>query len=512
MKGCTVSSRIFALAERRPLFTLVFLLVSATVGRIAVGESLTEELRQLLASPRIGRMRVGLEILLLDDPPAIVLEHHSNDLFKPASNQKILTTAAALALLPADFSFRTLLAHRRDDLIVIGSGDPAIGDPVLARAAHEPITALFHEWSAKLLAAGVSRIRGNLVFDDFIFEQEHLNPSWEEQFASQMQNWWVAPVGGLNFNDNCVDVVVKPGRDIGSPGEVTLIPNTPYLRLENTSKTAGRGEPSVRRSGNGTVTVRVSGPVSRAGDPNNPLSLTITDPGMFFASTLRTCLAAKGIAVDGKTRRERVRTETGMIPADLQIIAVHEQDLPDILLRCNKNSQNLFAEALLKALGAYVGTTDAPRVGGYETGRKVIELFLRKLGLSCEGCVIDDGSGLSHSNRVTPAVLASMLLYMDRHSRKKEWLASLAEAGERSGTLKRRMKELRGKVYAKTGHISGVSALSGYVFGPGGRRYAFCILCNDTGRARGLSADSLQDTICRKLATWDGPLTSAARE
>lgn len=493
--------RAFFSFSRRALLCLALTFVSTPGTVRAAAGSLADEINGLLMSPRVGKMRVGVQIVLLDERPRLILEHNSSEPFKPASNQKILTTAAAMALLPQDFTFKTILARRGDDLVVIGAGDPATGDPKLARGEGEAITALFREWADKLKAAGVGRISGDLVFDDYVFEQEHIHPNWAAQFKNQMQNWYVAPVGGLNFNDNCVDVVVKPGPGVGEPAQVTLIPNTPYIELSNRCKTAKKGDPIIRRTGNGTVTVSVSGSVSRPGNAASATSLTVTDPGMFFASTLRTVLAAKGIAVDGQTRRQRVRLESGGLPGDLQIIARHEQGLDPLFERSNRDSQNLFAEALLKAVGAYVGAIDTPRVGSYETGRRVVELFLTKLGLAHDGCVIDDGSGLSHSNRVTPAVLAGVLIYMDRHPRQKQWLGNLATAGG-EGTLRRRMKELNGKMYGKTGHISGVSTLSGYVFGPNGRRYAFAILCNDSNGY----AHPLQDSICRTLATWGGPL------
>jgi D-alanyl-D-alanine carboxypeptidase/D-alanyl-D-alanine-endopeptidase (penicillin-binding protein 4) len=227
---------------------------------------------------------------------------------------------------------------------------------------------------------------------------------------------------------------------------------------------------------------------------------------MFFATTLRTVLATNGITIDGQVRRERVRQADGTIPRDLQVVAVREQALlPDIVSRCNTDSQNLFAECLMKAVGAYAGSPDTPRVGSYATGRQALESFLKKIGVSSDNCVFDDGSGLSHTNRATPAAFTGVLMYMSRHPRQKEWIASMATPGTGDGTLRKRMKDLKGHVFAKTGHIDGVSTLSGYVFGPDKRCYAFSILCNDTKRAgKGGGAHGLQDAICRKLATWKG--------
>lgn len=494
--------------HRRVAACVIACLFALLSSRLAVADALADEIHSLLTSDRIGRMRVGAQIVVLQEQPWILAQINEDEPLKPASNQKILTTAAALTLLPKDFAFRTVLGLRGDDLVVIGAGDPAFGDPRLARKADRAITAVFHEWADKLRANGVTHISGDLLFDDSIFEQAFINPSWIEQFKGQMQQWYVAPVGGLNFNGNCVDVLVRPGESRGSPAEVTLIPNTPYTRLENTCKTAAKGQPKIHRDNDDPLTIKVSGTVSRPGDPENPQSLTVRDPGLFFATTLRTVLATNGIAVEGKLRRERVRADDNSIPADLRVVAVHEQTLPDVFLRSNRDSQNMFAEALFKAVGAYAGVpTDRPRVGSYETGREVVGEFLEYLRLDVSRCVLDDGSGLSHSNRTTAAVLAGVLVYMDRHPRRAEWISDLAEPGK-PGTLRKRMKDLKGQVFGKTGHISGVSTLSGYVHGPDDRRYAFAILCNDSHRGK-ISAHSLQDTICRKLAAYSGPLTTA---
>jgi D-alanyl-D-alanine carboxypeptidase/D-alanyl-D-alanine-endopeptidase (penicillin-binding protein 4) len=253
------------------------------------------------------------------------------------------------------------------------------------------------------------------------------------------------------------------------------------------------------------MSITVSGSVSKAGDPNDPLSIPVFDPGVFFASTCRTSLTAKGIRVNGEMRRVRVRLADGSLPQDLEVIATHESRLGDFLWRVNKSSQNLFAEALLKSVGTYTDRCGEHVPGSYEAGRAAVREFLTSIDAKQEGVVIDDGSGLSHSNRVTPAVLTAVLRHMDRHGQRSLWWSSLAVPGEQVGTLRKRMVPLEGSVFAKTGYIGGVSALSGYVVGPGQRGYAFSVLCNDTGKAKGgtTAARKLQDSICELLASWE---------
>lgn len=466
---------------------------------------LGSRIEKLVSDPALSSMRIGVRVDLIHPRRVLVYERLADEPLKPASNQKLITTAAAMDVLPGDFTYRTLLAQRGNDLIVIGDGDPSIGDPRMAREAGESITAPFHRWADVLEELGVRRVPGDLVFDDFIFEQEHIHPRWREDF--NLQSWYAAPVGGLNFNDNCVDVVITPGPEPGKPAVVELVPNTPWVRLKNTTRTASQGEPIIARDGSGPITISVSGPVSSPNSRESPFSVAVIDPGAFFASTFRTVLAARGIQVDGGNRREQIRHPGRPLPDNVRVIAVYERPMHDTLWRINRSSQNLFAEALLKTLGAYAADerANAPGLGSYESGRRVIERFLASKGIPIEGCVIDDGSGLSHGNLATAGLFVAVLAGMDTHPLREVWWDSLAVPGDSRGTLRRRMRDLDEAVRAKTGHIRGVSTLSGYVIGPGGQRYAFSVLCNDTNRAAGGSgaAQRLQEAICRELATWN---------
>lgn len=476
---------------------LVVVLAWSAIG-LAAETGLSDAIEQIVAGA--GKMSVGVRVEALGPRPAVIFERNSNELFQPASNQKIITTAAAMCLLPPDFSYRTILALRGNDLVIIGAGDPSCGDPLMAQEARQPITAMFHEWAGRLKSAGITTVRGNLLFDDSIFDDEYVLESWKKQF--NLLASYSAPIGGLNFNDNCVGVVIKPGDgEIGSAADVSLVPGTSWITLENTAKKAKSGEPLVKRLGKGPLTITVSGSVSKANDPRTGLSIPITDPGMFFATACRTSLAAQGITIHGETRRARIRLASGALPPDLKQVAVHERKLSEILWRVNKSSLNMFAEGVLKTLGAYAGREAAPGVGSYATGRAAIQRFLDVLGVPRDSYVIDDGSGLSHGNRVTPAMITAILKHMNNHPRRDEWWANLAVPGEQTGTLRRRMRDLAGQVFAKTGHIGGVSTLSGYVVGQNKQVYVFSVLCNDTNKTKG-SPHSIQDGICRKLASW----------
>lgn len=470
-----------------------FVIVLAARSASAYDGPIPQQIDKLLAAVKPGTMRVVVCVTdLASGRP--VYERAADELMKPASNMKLLTVAAALDLLPPDFRYRTTLGICGEDLVVVGSGDPSLGDPRLAQERNEPVTAIFHDWALKLQAKGISQIRGDLVIDDSAFEALHYNPNWP---ANQRQQWFSAPVGALNFNNNCIDVAVRPGPKVGDPALIEVIPPNSYVTIRNECRTGSRsggGGPTIARKGDTPVYV-VSGTCRTAGKLQ---PTAVPDPGLFFAGACRTSLAARGIRIEGQVRRQRVRDARGNLPASCHVVAVYERRLKDILRRINRNSQNLFAECLLKTLGAQLaGTLTEAGTGSYETGRRLVGLYLQKAGIARPaGVVIDDGSGFSPLNRVTARMLTQILTHMGRHPQSAAFRDSLAVPGEES-TLKKRMKDLQGRVQAKTGYIAGVYALSGYAAGTSGATYCFSVLVNDA--ANGTAAKQLQDDICRVL-------------
>lgn len=481
------------------LFLMSVLLAPPLLAREP--RDLAQKIAQLAGHAGLQGMRVGIRVETLGPRRAVIFEQNSHELFTPASNQKLLTTACALCTLPMDFKYQTILAKRNNDLIVIGAGDPSIGDPRMAEEADERPDQLFVDWANTLKRQKLSLITGDLIFDDFVFDQETLSPSWVGEF--NLQTWYAAPVGGLNFNDNCVDVIISPAKQRGNPGILRLFPDCDWVRLKNSTKTAQKGEPLIARRGDGPLEIVASGSVSRANSAASPLSIAIVDPGSFFAHTCKAVFEREGVRITGTVRRQMIRQPGAPLPNDLRLIAIYEQPWTNVLWRINKSSINMFAESLLKTMGAVAGAKQPVRQGSYANGQAAMQRVLKSMGIEDDQYHIVDGSGLSRDNRVSPAAITAILQAMDRHAQRELWWDDLAEPNEATGTLKRRMKNLQGRVFAKTGHIRGVSALSGYVVGPDQTRYAFSVLCNDTHKSKqgGTAAHRLQDSLCALLAS-----------
>jgi serine-type D-Ala-D-Ala carboxypeptidase/endopeptidase (penicillin-binding protein 4) len=463
---------------------------------MALAADLAGRLNAALAPGRKAEVVMGIRVLELPGgQEAYAL--NADKAFTPASNMKLVTTAAALDLLGLNFRYRTVLAHRGDDLLIVGAGDPGTGDPRLATLRGEPITAMFHKWADALKAAGLTEIRGQLLFDDSIFDSTWINPGWN---AAELDTWYAAPVGGLVFNDSCVDVRVSPGPKPGEPLIVEMTPPTRTVQLINNSRTGGNGTPLIRRKPREDVLL-----LSGQGSKRREIApVAVHDPGLFFAGACREALVAKGIRLGEQIKRVRIRQADGSLPAEWKVIATHETPLVDVASRCNKYSQNLFAECMLKTLGYYHGQSagdGGTAVGSWTTGRVAVRKFMMKAGLPPYECVIDDGSGLSHDNRLTPTHLTNVLRYMYNHPGREQYVHSLAVSGK-EGTVKKRMKDISGQVYAKTGYVAGARTLSGYVSDRGGKRWAcFSILVNGVkGGTRGYA--DIQDEVVRIVAQW----------
>jgi len=450
---------------------------------------LQARLDQILTDHKQPKIRFGGRVISL--PDGEVLYHHRADRpLIPASNLKLIVMAAAIDRLGADYRFTTVLAIRGTDLVVIGGGDPTFGDVELARDRGETMTTVFHDWAARLKEAGVHRVPGNIVIDDHCFDHDFTHERWP---ADQFQAWYEAPIGGLNFNANCVEVWAEPGKG-GGRARVWLSPGNTLLPVENKTATGKKQTATMGRLRH-SDTITVSGTVARRGKLGD---VTIRDPGLYFGYVLKTVLAAKGIAVGGRVVRDRIHMDGGRLPADCHPVAVHHAPLADALARSGKKSLGMMTEGLIKTLGR-----EHRGIGSWPAGREAVAAFLTDVGIPRDTYVIDDGSGLSRDNRLTPHAVTEVLRHMFRSGDATfDLLRDSLAVGGIDGTLRKRFRNnaARGHVYGKTGYINGVKTLAGYVQTRSGQWLAFAFFYNNAKATRPLNI--LQDRACEAVYGW----------
>ena len=474
-----------------------------------VRADLDRGIQAILKDKLLARAAVAVEVVQLGDTPAqdrVLLRHRGETPLIPASNLKLVTTAAALDGLGSNFRFQTLLVQRGEDLVLVGDGDPTFGDAELLRKVGWETTTVFQNWAQQLRKAELLAFRHVLV-DDSIFDETFVHPGWP---ADQEQARYVAQVAGMSLNLNCIDFFVR-GSAPGNPATFRMNPSTSYAPVHNAVVSGGDNAVWINRNrGANDITLRGTCPSSG----EVAASVTIHDPALFAATVLAETLKANGVHVEGKVARDRTVRETLLSNAQSairnphstkpRILAVHETPLPHVLARANKDSVNLYAESLCKRLGATTSAT-----GSWPTGAAAMGAFLRRLGIAESQFKLDDGSGLSRENVISADAITAVLRFNYHGSNRNEYLASLAVGGV-DGTLDERFRpgtvapELKARVFGKSGYIVGVSALSGYLKARDGNWYTFCILMNNLPRGSNGRAKYLQDQIVKAIDADSG--------
>jgi len=477
-------------------------------------QALRDDIDKILATAGLEKATTAVRIVALADSAAHeaaeVLYSVRADLpLIPASTLKLMTTAACLDRLGPDWRIKTHIGRlpvegKKDewDLAVIGGGDPNFS----GRFYNRDTVGAFRKWAEVLKAAGVKAL-GRIVLDDTLFDSVLLHPHWP---PDQDGKWYEAPVSALSLCDNCLEVHVAPGAKAGDPARVWIDPPSAYAAVEGTITTVA--ERSQHAFSLQRIVDDVSWPLMRIRASGRYLAgaaeviefRTVADPTMFFGAALAEALRGEGIAVAGPVVRGRLVDSGGQARADLVLDIIHASRLDATIAVAGKRSQGMYAESLMKILGAWGPTPKIsailpPRQGTWANGADEIRRWMAERGIPADGCVIDDGSGLSKENRLTALAVSELLAVMhERHG--ETFVRSLAVAGQ-EGSLARRMRgtAAEGRVFGKTGHVSGSSALSGYVRAKSGRMIAFSILMNGREVFRGGPA---QDKICIRLVDY----------
>ena len=448
----------------RPLSLIVCLILPPLAARA----DLHGDIEAVLADKLLQKGTVAIEVIRLGDKAAadeVEFSHNAQTPLIPASNLKLVTTAAALEKLGPNFKFKTELRMTPErDLVLIGDGDPSLGDAEYLKKVGWKSTTLFEWWAVQLREKQNVRSVRNVIVDDGVFDDQLLHPHWP---PDQIQKRYVPEVSGLNLNANCVDFQIQ----VGSPGQTvqyTLDPNTRYVNVRNSCVAGNDNAIWLSREPHGNNII-LKGEAKTS--TREPVSVTVHDPALYAGTVFAETLVSNGVRREGALRRDN--TYRGRNVG--QAVAVHETPLPTVLARANKDSMNLYAESLCKRLGREA----TGQAGSWAGGTQALADFLREVGVPDDQFHLDDGCGLSKENTISPNALAKVLAH-EFHGRNKDaFLISLSIAGV-DGTLEDRFKgsDLRGRVTGKSGFVNGVRTLSGFLRTKDGRHYAFSILMN----------------------------------
>ncbi len=448
-------------------------------------KELTPRIQTLLTNAKLNGAKVGVSVRDLD--AGVDIADINADLpLMPASNMKLLTSGTALSILGPDFAFRTefIIAGEpgSERLFIKGSGDPALADPVILERMEKKLTveSMLEALVGAVKQAGISKL-SEVVVDDRVFDRQWVHPTWPKD---QLEKWYCAPVSGLNFHTNVISAFPAPSPEgVGRPPVIVLEPAASWLDIDNRAKTIDNGKNSAWLSrGPEGNRYTLFGEVRQPS--RQPIEISLADAETFTGQVFAAELSRQGVTV-GKGGREGAIT--------------------DILSRCNGDSHNLYAEALIKRVGNAV--TGEP--GSWTNGPSVVRMAIaqsNKLGPKfAAGTVIVDGSGLSHENRVSPATFTHWLDEMQKDKRiGAEFIDSLATP-EKKGGIRRRFQDakLNCELAAKTGTIDGVRCLSGYLTNPqNGHRISFSVMVNDVHENEIQDALQFHENVVVAIDRW----------
>ncbi len=475
-----------------PILVVLNLATGPAGVRAQDAEWLQNEIRETFESYTWGTARWSVLVCSLDSGETI-FSIDPESAIAPASNIKLLTTAAALQRLGPDYRFRTYLLSSapvkngvlQGDLTLYGTGDPGLSDRF-----HGSKDEVFQLLVDDLQATGITEISGDLIADASFFPGPLRDEGWEQ---SDLNEHFTAPISALSYNENVVSFRIRPGP-VGAPPNVETIPAHSALNIENTATTvANRARPRLAILREDPLKpVRITGRMS-SGSGDVWRQMTVAVPADFAGASFRAVLEDRGITVTGSTRRVELPIESVVKrlsgpalgrPA-ARILARHtSRPLAEYLEIVNKESNNLFAELIFRAIGradAGIGSPSASALAVHET--------LVTLGVDTEGLVQVDGSGLSGENRVSAASFVDLIRRMSEGSLWPDYWASLPRAGTRYELGRMYQTAAANNLRAKTGTIDGVSALTGMVRTQDGERLAFSLMVNglpSIGRAKQL--------------------------
>jgi D-alanyl-D-alanine carboxypeptidase/D-alanyl-D-alanine-endopeptidase (penicillin-binding protein 4) len=437
--------------------------------------------------PQFNRASWGIRVehLNREEGNSALYNRQGERFFIPASNEKLLTTAAALLTLGPQFRVRTSVYGSSIDpngfasvIRVVGRGDPSVTDAQLAGLAQQ------------LKTLGVKQI-GSLIVEDGYFQGLAINPNWEWE---DVQAGYGAPANSLIVNENAVGLKLWP-QDIGKPLRVEWEDpeEAPGWQVVNNSISVAPEEPEFLDVGRDmTQPVIYLGGQLRSGAEPEDVAVAVVNPAQNFLQRFSKALTAQGISVKVSGVNNSIPTAGA---GEVELASIESVPLVELIKTTNQVSSNLYAEVLLRLMGT-LAKPDVPVTDSSGAGLEAMKTALTTLGINPETFDPADGSGLSRHNLVSPEALVQVLRAMAYTPFAELYRASLPIAGI-SGTLQGRFQgtPAKGIVQAKTGTISGVSALSGYITPPNYPPLAFSIIINQSNQSAYTQRQAIDEMV-----------------
>ncbi len=456
------------------LLLLFVFFPSIQVNAINGHEKMIQQLNQLIKNdPDLQGAIAGVSIRTASSGE-IIYQHQGDVRLRPASNMKLLTAAAALNVLGENYTFTTeVLADSqvkkktlKGNLYLKGKGDPTL------------LKSDFDTFATAIKQLGIKKIKGNLVVDDSWYDDVRysLDLPWSDEttyYGAQISALTASP--STDYDAGSVEVEVKPGKSEGNKVKVEITPKTEYVKIINHAVTVGeKGKKDItieREHAKNTIIIKGTLPLKSKAKKE---WVGVWEPTRYAAALFKQSLLEQGIQVSGKII-------IGVVPNNARTLAAHQSmPLSELLVPFMKLSNNVHAEVLIKEMGRVVKGE-----GSWEKGLEVLETEVTKFGLNTKTMVLRDGSGVSHVDLIPASQISQLLFAVQKEDWFPVYFYSLPVAGVNGklegGSLRNRMRNLtvQGKVKAKTGTLSTVTSLSGYVNTKSEQTLIFSILLNN---------------------------------
>lgn len=426
---------------------------------------LYKNIKILLNNSSLPLEKTSIKIISLKTNE-IIFEHNPNKVLIPASNMKLITSAAALFFLGPNFTFSTDIYGDKPihngiiegNIYIKGFGDPDLTTEKLWKISRE------------LKLRGLNEVKGDVIGDISFFDDQQTGLGWKESYGFSS---FCPRISALSLNQSTIKIWIRPNYKIGTPAIIELDPPTDFFELINQTTTSYTySKLYITRStiSNGKNKILVKGNVKKENNSECE-EINLDNPGLYTTSVFTELLKREGIKINGKTKLGQIKKPV------ILLVSSNSRPLTQIIMDLNKFSINSIAEQLLKFLGAKFRTPPGTSIKGTEV---ILNDFLKKeVGSDIQNIRIVDGSGLSPLNKISANCFIDVLKYMySKFKFESDYLSSLAISGT-DGTLYKRMKEAKGLIKAKTGFINGVSSLSGYTVTKDNEPIAFSIIIND---------------------------------